>query len=497
MSKVLTHPGPVVDIPQDTFASQLAALREAQRKWAELPIYLRLYALRRVRHCLAERVDQFAGSIYRPGRSEADSIAAELLPVLDACKFLEREAEEILRTRREPNDSRPLWLLGVSVETRREPWGVVLIVAPSNFPLLLAGVQCLQALAAGNAVIWKPGKGGIDCAQVFAEAFAASGADTSLLLVTDESSEAAVEVMDAGVDKVILTGSAQTGRRVMARLASTLTPSVMELSGCDSVFILMDAKLDRVVEALAFSCRFNGSATCMAARRIFVPVQKSVELENRLRHILSLQPHIELAESSRRQLDDLVHEALLLGARLVYDGRGDHSTGPVLLTDVRPDMRIADADIFAPVLSLMPFRYEQEAVEANRLCSYALSVSIFGAESAARKLARQVEAGCVLINDLIAPTADPRVCFGGRKQSGFGMTRGRQGLLEMTSPKSVMLRRGDDRTHMRLYGNDHRALFHGYVRAVHGSGFRSRWRGAVEAIRGAITLFRRQRQTPR
>jgi aldehyde dehydrogenase (NAD+) len=497
MSKVLTYPGPVADPAQDNFPAQIAILREAQRKWAELPIFLRLYALRRVRHCLAERAEQFAGSIHRSGRSEADTVASELLPVLDACKYLEFEAEEILRTRREPNDRRPLWLRGVSVETRREPWGVVLIIAPSNFPLLLAGVQCLQALAAGNAVIWKPGKGGMACAQVFAEAFAASGADASLLLVTDDSNETAGHAMDAGVDKVILTGSAQTGARVMERLAATLTPSVMELSGCDAVFILMDANLDRVVEALAFSCRFNGSSTCMAARRIFVPVQKAVELENRLQRLLSMQPSIELPDHTRRQLDDLIHDALLLGARLVYDGRGDHSTGPVLLTDVRPDMRIADADIFAPVMSLMPFRYEQEAVEANRLCSYALSVSVFGAEKAARKLAVQVDAGCVLINDVIAPTGDPRVCFGGRKHSGFGMTRGRDGLLEMTSPKSVMIRRGDDRTHLRLSGNDHSDMFYGYVRAVHGSGFRNRWRGALQAITGAISVLRKQRSRPR
>jgi acyl-CoA reductase-like NAD-dependent aldehyde dehydrogenase len=497
MSKVLTHPGPLVDSTLDNFSSQITSLREAQRKWAELPIFLRLYALRRVRHCLAERAEQFAGSIRRPGRSEADTIATELLPVLDACKYLEFEAEEILRTRREPNDRRPLWLLGNSVETRRVPWGVVLIVAPSNFPLLLAGVQCLQALAAGNAVIWKPAKGGMACAQVFAEAFAASGADSSLLLVTDDSTEAATHVMDAGVDKVFLTGSARTGARVMERLAATLTPSVMELSGCDSVFVLMDANLDRVVEALAFSCRFNGSSTCMAARRVFVPAQKAVELENRLQHLLSLQPSIELADINRRQLDDLIHDALLLGARLIYDGRGDRLTGPVLLSDVRPDMRIADADIFAPVLSLMPFRYEQEAVEANRLCSYALSVSIFGAEKAARKLATQVDAGCILINDLIAPTGDPRVCFGGRKHSGYGMTRGRDGLLEMTSPQSIMIRRGDDRTHLRLSGDDHHEMFHGYVRAVHGSGFRNRCRGAFHALRGAIYVLGRQRKAQR
>jgi acyl-CoA reductase-like NAD-dependent aldehyde dehydrogenase len=270
----------------------------------------------------------------------------------------------------------------------------------------------------------------------------------------------------------------------------------MELSGCDSVFVLMDADLDRVVEALLFSCRFNASATCMAARRVFVPIQLASQLEQKLQMELPKQDAVELPYGMRASVDELVHDALQLGARLVYDGRGDYTSGPVVLADVRPDMRIADADVFAPVLSLMPFRYEQEAVKANAECSYALSVSIFGSEKTARSLAREVEAGCVVINDVIVPTIDPRVCFGGRFRSGFGVTRGRDGLLEMTTPKSIMLRKGDDRMHLRLIGNAPRDFFYGYVDAVHGAGLSNRLRGAWKALRGAAPLLKARRTRP-
>jgi acyl-CoA reductase-like NAD-dependent aldehyde dehydrogenase len=497
MSKVLTHPGPVA--PREEILSvQINAARLAQRKWAEVPVYLRLYALRQLRHCLAEKSSQLAASIHHAGRSEADTLAVEILPLLDACKFLENEADEILRTRREAGDLRPLWLQRVSVETRREPYGVVLLIAPSNYPLLLAGIQCLQALAAGNAVIWKPGLGGRPCAAIFAEAFAESGADSSLLVVTDETADSAREAIAEQVDKVVLTGSAATGAKVLAQLAPMLTPSVMELSGCDAVFVLMDANLDRVAEALAFSCRLNASATCMAARRVLVPLQMAAELEQKLARNLASQPRVQLPLSIRAQVDDLVQDALLLGARLVFDGRDGNLMGPVVLSDVRPDMRIADADVFAPMLGLMPFRYEQEAVDANRACSLALSVAIFGSEKAARGVASQVRAGCVIINDLIAPSVDPRVCFGGRGRSGFGVTRGRDGLLEMTTPKSVITRRGDDRTHLRLTGNSHREFFAGYVEAVHASGLRPRLRGALQALKGLPVLLRRKfRAAPR
>ena len=151
-------------------------------------------------------------------------------------------------------------------------------------------------------------------------------------------------------------------------------------------------------------------------------------------------------------------------------------------------MAIAKADTFLPVLMLMPYRYEREAVIADRECPYALSASIFGAEKAARKLATQIEAGCILINDIVAATADPRVAFGGRRASGFGVTRGREGLLEMTAVKTVMVRRGDDRSFYRIRGEVHGDMFRGYIAAVHGEGFRSRLSAMVQAVKGVLKV---------
>jgi acyl-CoA reductase-like NAD-dependent aldehyde dehydrogenase len=233
----------------------------------------------------------------------------------------------------------------------------------------------------------------------------------------------------------------------------------------------------------------------MAARRVFVPARLAPQLEARLQAAIASVHAIELPRQTLQLVDDLAQEALLLGARLLYDGRGEHATGPVVLADVRPDMRIADSDIFAPVLVLMPYRYEEEALQANAQCSFALSVSIFGEEKAARRLAAEVVAGCVIVNDVIAPTADPRVCFGGRKSSGFGVTRGRDGLLEMTTPKAIMVRRGDDRTHLRITGNANRPFFLGYIQAVHGSGLRVRL-GGIAQILGSLKTVLRQRKTP-
>ena len=147
---------------------------------------------------------------------------------------------------------------------------MVLIIAPANYPLFLPGVQALQALAAGNAVLWKPAVGGTAPAEALRDVLVGCGLDPALLQVLGESPQAADDAIAAGVDKVFLTGSAATGTAVLTQLAAHRTPAVMELSGCDAVFVLPGAAIDRVAAAVAFGLRLNGSATCMAPRRLFL-----------------------------------------------------------------------------------------------------------------------------------------------------------------------------------------------------------------------------------
>ena len=196
----------------------------------------------------------------------AETLAGELIPLADACKFLENEAERILAPRRISNRRRPLWLGRVSVALQREPFGTVLIVGAANYPLFLPGVQALQALVAGNSVLIKPGRGASAAAQALVNTFCGAGLDPSLVQVLPEDVAWVASAVEAGVDKVVLTGSAETGCRVQSLLATSLTPATMELSGCDAVFVLESADLDRVARCLAFGLRFNGSATCIAPR---------------------------------------------------------------------------------------------------------------------------------------------------------------------------------------------------------------------------------------
>lgn len=462
----------------------------AQRAWASSPVPERIAVLRRARHIFAECTSDLCDAISPDlARNAADTRVAEILPLVAACRFLECEAATILAPRRLGRGGRPFWLGGITSEVHRVPMGRILVIAPSNYPLFLPGVQALQALAAGNAVVWKPGRGGRAVATLFASVLREAGLPDGLLDVTDESVGAAQSVIAAGVDKVFFTGSAASGKAVLRQLAETLTPCVAELSGCDAMLVLPSADLSRVVKALAFGMRLNGSATCMAPRRIIfigADERRRRNFLDSLTTALDWVKGVELPESVRQQLQLVVEDAWLLGAQV--HGKVEAEQQPILIAGATPEMLAARTDIFAPLLAMMDAATVDEAIALYEACPYALTASVFTGvnkkdEREARLLANQITAGTVTINDLIVPTADPRVPFGGRRGSGFGTTRGAEGLLEMTAAKTVSLRRGGGTRHYDATTRAHEALFDGVIQASHGRG----WRRRILAIKQIVT----------
>ena len=410
---------------------------------------------------------------------------SEVLTLLAACEFLEREAAEILAPRRLGRKGLPFWLAGVETAVERVPFGTVLVIGPSNYPLFLAGVQTLQALAAGNAVIWKPGRGGGGVARTFAWAMQAAGLPEGLLRVTDESVEAAVAAMRAGVDKIFFTGSAQAGRAVLRAAAETVTPVVAELSGCDAVVVLASAQRERVVQAIKFGMRLNGSATCMAPRRLILVGDGFDDLLMRLRDEFAAMAAV--AFSGHDTLRGLLEDARRSGATVCGDADGE-CMRPALVLDGAPEMAIAQADVFAPVLTVLRVEDVAQLADFEERCPLGLSASIFGEENEARKAGALLRVGTLTINDLIVPTADPRVSFGGRRGSGYGVTRGREGLLEMTTPRTIASRRSKNLLHYRETGEAHEAMFRGIVAMSHGSGLRERWIGLRRMVSAAMRL---------
>jgi acyl-CoA reductase-like NAD-dependent aldehyde dehydrogenase len=456
---------------------ELATLRQAQVGWARAGLRARLQVIRAVRRRIAMEALPLAG-LLAERRPAAETLAAEVLPLLEAARFLERAAPGLLAPRRLGMRGRPVWLAGVSAEVRRDPAGVVLVLAPSNYPLLLPGVQILQALAAGNAVAAKPAPGCVAVMERFAEMLRVAGLpDGVLRLLAPEAGPVAVR---AGFDRILLTGSAATGQAVLQAAAETLTPCTMELSGNDAAFVLPGADLSLVAAGLAYGMRLNGGATCIAPRRVFVPRGQAVGLEQALMAHLASVPAASVPAARRALVAELVDEAEAAGAR-VSAPTGDWAAAvpPVVVADAGCDLRLMREDVFAPVICLVPVGDMTEALEIARLCPYALGATVWGPEAEARALAREVPAGSVVVNDLIVPTADPRVPFGGRARSGFGVTRGAEGLLELTATRVISVRRGRFRPHFRPPRAQDQAFFMAIIALLHGG------------VRGILRLLRR------
>lgn len=456
--------------------------------WADRPLAARLSVLTGLRRRIADDPGPLVEALRRPARAvDAESLASEILPLADAIRFLEREAPRLLRVRRLGRRGRPAWLSGVEAEIVREPFGTVLVVGPSNYPLFLPGVQALQALAAGNDVLWKPGAGGTGAAAVIAEGLRGAGLPPGALRVLSEDPEAARRAIDEEADLVVLTGSAVTAREVLVRCADRLVPAIVEASGCDAVFVLEDADLDRVAACVAFGLRWNGAATCIAPKRVFVPRISLPALEERLVASLSHDGAVATDPRAAAIGVECAREAVAEGARLVHgELRVLARIPPVVLSDANPAMRLLREDVFAPFLSIVPVDSVDEALEGDARCPYALGASIFGDERRARAVAGRIRAGSVTINDLIVPTADPRLPFGGRGRSGFGKTRGEEGLLAMTTSKTISARKGRTLRHLTPPGDREERIFRAWLAAAHGRGLTRRLRGIAGIFKESV-----------
>jgi acyl-CoA reductase-like NAD-dependent aldehyde dehydrogenase len=425
----------VIDLQTERANDIHAPARAAQTRWASNPIAHRVRVVRELRHLLAENAEPLAIAVAATNdRSMEEKLVSEVLPLADACRWLKKNAARLLAPRRSGSRGCPFWLRGFSFEVQRQPFGLVLVIGPGNYPLFLPAVHSLHALVAGNAVLFKPAPGARNIALFFAKLARDAGLDPALLTILPESVDAARDAIAGGVDKVIFTGSSENGRDVLADLATSNTPAVMELSGEDAVLVFADADLDLVVRALDFGARLNNGRTCIAPRRLIV-VQSVA--------------------------DDLL-------------------------------ARMAHAHI--PRLLIERVRDEATAVLRANAADFALGASIFSRDVArARSLAARIKTGFVLINDLIAPTADPRMPFGGIKASGFGTTRGDEGLLEMTFPHVVAVRSGNSYRHFGESDADDAKIFSSYIRAVHGR--RGMRFSALRDLSGALLCKIKNRKT--
>jgi acyl-CoA reductase-like NAD-dependent aldehyde dehydrogenase len=476
--------------------NNFSSARAAQKDWSALPVKERVRVVRGFRELLVTRAAELVRAKQpRDEAAAAEVLASEIIPLADACRFLERNAVRLLRAQRLSRWSAPMWLSNTRTEVRREAHGLVLIVAPSNYPIFLPAVALVQALVGGNAVLLKPAPRCGAVANVLLRLLRDAGLPENLVVLLGEDQRDVYDAIGSGVNKVVLTGSANAGRAVLRACAEKLIPATMELSGCDAMFVRADADVSLAARALVFGLRWNRGATCIAPRRVFVHQSRAAEFESACLAACAQTDPFTVAASVERTVAPLIVEAAAKGARVIH-GEVDHHgqvTAPVLVADANVSMRLMREDHFGPAAAIVPVTTDDEALALNEQCPYALGASVFSAnEAEANAFAQRINAGVVTVDDVIAPTADPRVPFGGRKHSGFGVTRGAEGLLEMTVPKVVITRRGLWRPHFEEPREGDAQFFQQFLALIHAGTWRERFRAGLALFRLA-----RERTTTR
>jgi aldehyde dehydrogenase (NAD+) len=345
------------------------------------------------------------------------------------------------------------------IHTLCEPRGVCALIVPWNGPLLLLGMKTAPALAAGNTLVIKPPEHAPFTSVRFVELAQEAGVPPGVInLVIGNAECGAALVEHPGIDKISFTGGPDTARRIMASAATNLTPALFELGGKGANLIFADADLDDVMPFAASFAVFNAGQSCASPTRMLVErsiyrevterteaIIRSLSLGDPLDPVTFMGP-LALAASQARVLGVIERALSEKAGHMVLGGKageGELADGyfvqPTIFTDVDPNSHLAQNEVFGPVLSIIPFDTEEEALSIANGTAFGLSSYVqTGDARRARRLAAELRSGTISING--AFPVDRRAPFGGVGLSGFGYEGGRAGIDEFIHKKTVLIR---------------------------------------------------------
>jgi acyl-CoA reductase-like NAD-dependent aldehyde dehydrogenase len=431
--------------------------REVQPAWARQTFRERARVILRAREIVLNEIDEIATLISREtGKPVAEAISMEIVPTLDLMQYFARHTAKLLRPQKIGIGQ--YGLMGRSSRIIYKPLGVVGIISPWNFPWATPLDEVVMALMAGNAVAVKPSELTPLIALKIADVFARAGLAKGLLHVFIGEGATGATLIDVPVDKIMFTGSVATGKRVAEAAAKHLTSVVLELGGKDPMIVLEDANLENAVRGAVWGAFANAGQACASVERCYVHesiapefVKRVVAETRALKQNLGTVGDTDVgAMSSERQLsivDDHVQDAIQRGAVIPTGGRRNPAFEgsfyePTVLTGVDHGMEIMREETFGPVLPIMTFKSDAEAVALANESIYGLTASVWTRDIArGRRLAEQIDAGTVMVNEVVYTHALAQTPWGGVKQSGFGRTHGRAGLLELVSAQHVHVNR--------------------------------------------------------
>lgn len=427
--------------------------REAQPGWAELPLDTRMSVIRRMRDLIFERHAELLDLMVKELGKIPHEARFELLQPLAGINYQLRIVKRVLKPRR-------IFIWQFAHRTHmvlRKPHGVVMIISPWNFPVVLGLDAIIPALLAGNGVIYKPSEHTPLIAEFLANAAYDAGVPHNVFQVVHGYAETASAVIDQRPDKIHFTGSVETGRRIALKAAEMLVPVTLELGGKDCAIVLEDADIERTARGIIWASMMHAGQMCAGVERVYVLQSVADKLIGAMRqvvkrHVKAGTPDMPDAtygtitlEKQVGIIDEHICEAEQNGARIFRDAPLDISLErvkgsyrePVIIVDAPEGSRVLTEETFGPVIAVTTVRSVKEAVTLANRTEYGLTASVWTRDKKrGEQIALKLEVGAVSINDHLMSASAPHLPWGGVKHSGYGRTRGEEGLRSMTVPMS-------------------------------------------------------------
>ena len=444
--------GSVSITPPEEVQAVVDSVAAVQPAWAALTLEQRGDHLRRAAQIILEETDEIRDLIVREqGKPRNEAFSMEILPTIDALHWIADSGAEILAEEKIPMPQ-------AFLKTKRssfvyEPLGVIGIISPWNYPWSIPLGEVALALVAGNGVVLKPASLTPLIGERIVTVFKRAGVPAGLVRVVHGPGTGAA-LAESSVEKVFFTGSVETGRSVAEACARRLKGSVLELGGKDPMIVLDDAHLEHAIAGAVWGGFANAGQTCSGIERVYVMravadrfIDGVVAGAGRLRIGDPLSWDTEIgpmvADDQREIVRSLVDDAVASGAVLRCGGPVDAPAGldgafyaPAVLTGVTHEMRIMREEIFGPVVPIIVVDSEEEAVALANDSDFGLGASVWTADrSRGERIAAQLEAGMVWINDHMFSHGACQCAWGGVKDSGLGRTHSKFGLYECVNVK--------------------------------------------------------------
>jgi succinate-semialdehyde dehydrogenase/glutarate-semialdehyde dehydrogenase len=503
--------GRVPVTPASDLDAIVADAAAAQKRWGASSVRDRASVIGRAAAYVRDHHAEIAELITKEnGKTLAESYLMEVVPVIDTFTFVSRNAAGYLKPERVPTPQ--LFLKTKKHMLDRSPIGVIGIISPWNYPFTIPAGEVSIALAAGNAVILKPAPLTPLIGEWIKKAFDAAGLPKGLLTVLHGDAEiGSAMCTNPGIGKIFFTGSVEVGRLVASACGPLLKPYVLELGGKDAAIVCADADLDRAARGVLWGGAANCGQTCAGIERVYVSQEVWDPFVDRLSAlaekitpgdpidpVTQIGPFADAAQYDK--VDAQVNDALDRGAKRLTGGPADLGLpgkwyAPAVVTGVDHTMSLMTDETFGPVIPLMPFGNETEALELANDSEYGLGASVWSKDpKRATRLARGLQAGSVWINDHMYSHAAAQLPWGGVKKSGVGVTHSKQGFVECSNTKMISVDSGklpvawwhpyDDRLRAGFTAMID-ALYapgaSGKVRAL--AGHRPEWSGLIKRVR--------------